>query len=202
MRSMHECVHFLCSIKNFKSLFNMGIVLAIEVSNLHILSNENDWCHSTWVTSLGNIKACINPSRPLFASSLASSRTDHLFPLSPQSSPLSIMRRTHPIYRPLVSGKSFFLSKPMDPQRNNFDIFNSCFDFSILIPILMTASQLLLWLQHFNSCPNESILIPALSFTTLFFFLWLIAQGFLLSQAVNKTSKNKTINIFINFLLI
>ena len=41
-------------------------------------------------------------------SSLASRRTDHLFPLSPQSSPLSIMRRARPIYGPLMSGKSFF----------------------------------------------------------------------------------------------
>ena len=56
----------------------------------------------------GNIKGRANHSRPLFASSLASSGTDHPFPLSSQSSPLSIMRREHPIYGPLVSGKSFF----------------------------------------------------------------------------------------------
>ena len=121
--------------KNFKSLFSAGIVLAVGVLNLHISSNKNDWCHSTWVTSQGNIKGSANHSRRLFAYSFASSRTDqstwestfsllhwlfftdtlshilsrtdHLFPLSPLSSPQSIMRRAHPIYGPLVSGKSF-----------------------------------------------------------------------------------------------
>ena len=117
----------------------------------------------------GNIKGRTNHSCPLFAFSLASSRTDlanmreHIrslltsisnrtdqpFPLSPQSSPQSIMRRAHPIYGPLVSGKSFIIhSKPTDPRRNKLDIFKSCFDFRILIPVLMTASQLLLWLQR------------------------------------------------------
>ena len=44
---------FLCSSdltvaerKNFKLLFSAGIVLAVEVSNLYISFNENDWCHS------------------------------------------------------------------------------------------------------------------------------------------------------------
>ena len=96
------------SRRNFKSLFSAGVVLAIWVSNLYISSNENDWCHSVRVTSPGNIKGSANHSRSLFASSLASSMTAHLFPLSPQSSPLSIMRRAHPICGPLVSGKSFF----------------------------------------------------------------------------------------------
>ena len=82
-----------------------------------------------------------------------------------------------------------FPSKPMDPQRNQLDIFNSCFDISILIPVLMTASQLLLWLQRLKS--SSIIYNP-------FFFLRLTAQRFLSSQAVNKTSKLKTINIFID----
>ena len=131
-------------------------------------------------------------------------RTDHLFPLSPQSSPLSIMR-TIGVWEIILSS-FIFPSKPTDPQRNKLDIFNSCFDFSILIPVLMTASHLLLWPQHFNSCPDNSISTPALTLvplfllnsTTVYLFLWLTAQGFLLSQAVIKTSKLKTINIFVN----
>ena len=59
-----------CSRKNFKSLFSAGIVLAVGASNLYISSNENNWCHSAWVTSLGNIKGSANHSRSLFASSL------------------------------------------------------------------------------------------------------------------------------------
>ena len=66
----------VCSRKNFKSLFRAGIVLVVGVLNLYISSNENDWCHSARVTSPGNIKGHANYSRPLFASSLASSRTD------------------------------------------------------------------------------------------------------------------------------
>ena len=125
-----------CSRNNFKSLFSAGIVLAVGVSNLYISSNEKDWCHSAWGGDPGYIKGRANHSHPLFASSLAtrrtdqpkregtfslhhwlfftdslshiSSRTDHLFPLSPQSNPLSIMRRAHLIYGPLVFGKSFF----------------------------------------------------------------------------------------------
>ena len=123
-----------CGRNIFKSLFSAGIVLAVGVSNLYISSNENNWCHSGWVTSPDNIKGRANHSHPLFASSLASSRTDQstwestfsllhrlfftdslsyfeqdrpFFPLSPQSSPHSNMR-LHPIYGPLVSGKSFF----------------------------------------------------------------------------------------------
>ena len=91
-----------------------------------------------------------------------------------------------------------FPSKPTDPRRNKLDICNSYFNFSISIPVLTTAFQLLLGLQHFNSCPDDSVLIPALSFRTVFFFLQLTAQGFLLSKAVNKTSKLKTINIFVD----
>ena len=51
-----------------------------------------------------------------------------------------------------------FPSKPTDPRRNKLDIFNFCFDFSILIPVLTTASQL---------CFDFGVLIPALSFTTV-----------------------------------
>ena len=51
----------------------------------------------------------------------------------------------------IILSSFIFLSKPMDPRRNKLDIFNSCFGFSILIPALTTASQLLLWLQHLYS---------------------------------------------------
>ena len=73
---MAELLSINSSRKNFKSLLSTGIVLAVGVSNLHISSNENVWCHSVRVTSPGNIKGPANHSRPLFASSLASSRTD------------------------------------------------------------------------------------------------------------------------------
>ena len=119
------------------------------------------------------------------------------------------MRRAHPIYGPLVFGKSFFhhsffLSKPTDPRRNKLDTFNSCFDFSILIPVLTATSQLLLWLQHLIPVlmtASQLLLWPQslYSFSTLqLLYLWLTAQGFLSSQAVNKTSKWKTINIFVD----
>ena len=185
----------LCSRKNFKSLFHAGIV---GVSNLHIPSNENDWCHSARVTSPGNIKGHANHSRSLFASSLAS-RTDHLFPLSPQSSPPSIMRRAHPIYGPLVilENHSFIIHLSFETNGSSEKQilnFNSCFDFSILIPVLTTASQLLLWLQHFNSCLDESISTPALTSASLFllnsttdyFYLRLTAQGFLFVPSCYK----------------
>ena len=82
-----------------------------------------------------------------------------------------------------------FPSKPTDPRRNKLDIFNSCFDFSILIPVLTTASQFLLW---------HSASLFLLNSTAVFFFLQLTAQEFLSLQAVIKTSKLKTINIFVN----
>ena len=64
--------------KNFKLLFSAGIVLAVEISNLYISSNKNDWCHSVRVTSPGNIKRlCISLS--LFFSSLASRRETSLY---------------------------------------------------------------------------------------------------------------------------
>ena len=132
----------------------MGIVLTVGVLNSYISSNENDWCHSARVTSLGNIKGCTNQSHPLFTSSLASNRTDHPFPLSPQSS-LTIMKKsTSNLWtigiREIIFSSFIFPSKPTDPQRNKLYIFNSCFVFSILIPVLTTACQLLLWLQHLN----------------------------------------------------
>ena len=76
----HECVmnspiDLVVERKNFKLLFSAGIVLVFGVLNLYISSNENDWCHSAWVTSLGNIKA-VYCSLNLFSSSFASSRTD------------------------------------------------------------------------------------------------------------------------------
>ena len=78
----------------------------------------------------------------------------------------------------IILSSFIFPSKPMDPQRNKLDIFNSCPDDSISF--------------------DFGILIPAPSFTTVFFFLRLTAQGFLLSQTINKTSKLKTIHIFVN----
>ena len=42
----------------------------------------------------------------------------------------------------IILSAFIFPSKPTDPWRNRLDIFNSCFNFSILIPVLMTASQL------------------------------------------------------------
>ena len=52
LKKSFYCIYFIfisffydcqdCSIKNFKSLFNAGIVLAVGVSNLYISSNEND----------------------------------------------------------------------------------------------------------------------------------------------------------------
>ena len=70
----------------------------------------------------------------------------------------------------IILSSFIFPSKPTYPPRNKLDIFNSCFDFSILILVLTTASQLLLGLQHFNPSPDDSVLIPALSFTTVSFF--------------------------------
>ena len=152
------------------------MVLVIGVLNLYISSNENDWCHSAWVTSPCNIKGSTNHSCSLFASSLASSRTDHLFPLSSQSNPLSIMRRANPIYGPLVFGKSIlssfiFLFKPLDPRRNKLDIFNSCFDFSILITVLTTASQLLLWLQRLYSFSTLQLFLLPVTYSTRVLFV-------------------------------
>ena len=139
------------SRKNFKSLFSARIVLAIGVSNLHISSDENDWCHSSWVTSQCNIKSRANHSHPLSSLPpfLAVGQTILL---------LSHHRESTKHYEESTSNlwaigvwetilSSFiFPSKPTDPRRNKFDIFNSCFDFSISIPVLTTASQSLLWL--------------------------------------------------------
>ena len=65
------------------------------------------------------------------------------------SSPLRPMRRPHLIYGPLVSGKSFFhhsscLLNQRILRETNWIFFDSCSEFSILIPALTTASQLLL----------------------------------------------------------
>ena len=66
------------------------------------------------------------------------------------SSPLSTMRRPHQIFGPLVSGKSsFHHSSFLLNQRilgeTNWIFSTPAFNFSILIPVLTTASQLLLW---------------------------------------------------------
>ena len=66
----------------------------------------------------------------------------------------------------IILSSYIFPSKPTDPQRNKLDIFNSCFDSSIFIPVPTIASQLLLWLWHFNSCPDDSISTPALTSTS------------------------------------
>ena len=72
------------------------------------------------------------------------------------SSPVSTIRRTHPIYGPLVSGKSFFhhssfLVNHRILRETNCIFSTPAFNFSILIPVLMTAFQLLLWLQRLYS---------------------------------------------------
>ena len=102
----------------------------------------------------------------------------------------------------IILSSFIFPSKLTDPRRNKLDIFqlrfwlqhfNSCpddsistpaFNFSILILVLMTASQPLLWLQHINFCPDDSISIHALTFSyfipfqlyNCFFFLRFTAQ--------------------------
>ena len=110
----------------------------------------------------------------------------------------------------IILSSFIFSCKPTDPRRNKMDIFNSCFDFSILIPVLTTAaqllfdfsilipvlttaSQLLLWIQSLNS---GSIIYNR------FYFLRFTAKGFFLSQAVIKTSKLKTMNIFVNAIVL
>ena len=165
------------------------------------------FCPGRWP---GNIKGRANPSRSLFAYSLvssrtdqstwentftlfasllANSRTDHPFPLSPQSPTKHYEESTSNLWTigvwEIIHSSFIFPSKPTDPRRNKLDIFNSsistpaltsafqflswwqhlnsCFGFSILIPVLTTASQLLLWHQHSNSCPDDSILTPALT---------------------------------------
>ena len=120
----------------------------------------------------------------LFASSLASSRTDKLTWDSTFSSSLTLLEwlslshifeQDRPSFSSLTTeqstkhyeestsnlwtigvweiilSSSIFPFKPTDPWRNKLDIFNSCFDSSILIPVQMTASQLLLWLQRLYS---------------------------------------------------
>ena len=159
-----------CSRKNFKLLFCAEIALAVgvQIYIFHpmrmtdaILPGSPPW---------GNIKGHTNhfspsshfptgqqqrTSQPIWqstfslnASLLASSRTDHLFFSHNSSCPLSIMKNAHPIYGPLVSGKSFFhhssfLLNQWILGETNW-IFSTRFNFSILIPVLTTASQLLL----------------------------------------------------------
>ena len=114
------------------------------------------------------------------------------------------MKRPYPIYGPLVSGKSFFhhssfLLNQRIRRETNWIFSTPAFNFGILIPVLTTAFLFFLNSTFVPLLPATYIvLIPALSLTTVFFFLQLTAQGFLLSQAVNKNSKLKTINIFIN----
>ena len=92
----------------------------------------------------------------LFASLLASSRTDHLFFSHHSSSPQSIMRRSHPIYGPLVSGKSFFhhssfLLNQWILGEINWIFSTPALNFSILIPVLTTTFQLLPLTSEFLS---------------------------------------------------
>ena len=138
------------------------------------------------------------PDRPSFSSLTTEQSTEHYEESTPNWWTIDVWE--------IILSLLIFHSKLTDPRRNKLDIFNSCFDFSILIPVLTTASDLLLWLQHFNSRPDDSISTPALisaslfllNSTTVFHLLRLTAQGFLSSQAVNKTSKLQTINIFVN----
>ena len=99
----------------------------------------------------------------LFASSLASSRRDHPFPLSPQESTPNLW--TIGVWKIILSS-FIFHSKPRDPRRNKLDIFNSCFDFSILIPVLTTASQLLLWLRRLYSFSTLPLLPSLATYST------------------------------------
>ena len=158
----------MCSRKNFKSLFSAGIVLALGVSNLHISSNENDWCHSARVTSPAVLTILALYWLPPLLAAGQTSQRERAHSLS--SLPLLLAavqiilflshhRESSKNYEESTSNlwaigvwenilSSFiFPSKPTDPRRNKLDIFNSCFDFSILIPVLTTASQLLLWLR-------------------------------------------------------
>ena len=100
------------------------------------------------------------------------------------------MRRVHLIYGQLVLRNSFYIrSIKLDVLfclRHQH--FNSCSVFSNSCFVLTTATRFQLW-----HSANLFLLIS----TTVFFFLRLTAQGFLL-VAVIKTSKLKTINIFVN----
>ena len=92
------------------------------------------------------------------------------------SSPLSTMRRPHPIYRPLVFGKSFFhhssfLRNHRIIRETNWIFSILAFNFSILITVLTAAFQLLLGQQRLNT--GSIIYIR-------FLLLRLPAQGFLL----------------------
>ena len=82
------------------------------------------------------------------------------------SSLLSTKRKPHPIYGPLVSGKSFFHhSSFLLNQRilgeTNWIFFNSCFNFSILIPVLTTESQFMLWHSATLFLLNSTTVFPS-----------------------------------------
>ena len=92
---------FVAEGKNFKLLFSAGIVLAVEVSNLYISSNENDSGHSARMTSPGNIKGGVTFLRPLFLAYL-SITTDRL------SSSLTLLNDSSRINRPSQHEMSAF----------------------------------------------------------------------------------------------
>ena len=142
-------------------------------------------CHSTRVTSRGNIKGRANHfSHPSCFHAGLSSRTDlstwqsthslSSFPSSRKNQPtwettFTLLHWLSLTYFEqstkhneetssnlwtvgvweIIHSSFIFLSKPTDPRRNKWDIFNSCFDFSILIPVLTTEFQLLLLTSTF-----------------------------------------------------
>ena len=95
---------------------------------------------------------------------------------------------------------SFNPPRPTAPRWFKLDVkfrlwqqqFDSSSDFS---------NSTLAWLPRLYLCSDVQLLYSFSTITTVFFFLRLTAPGFLLSQAVNKTSKLKTINILTAFIL-
>ena len=70
----------------------------------------------------------------------------------------------------IILSSFIFPSKPTDPRRKKLDIFNTCFDFSILIPVLTTASQLLLWLEGLYSFSTLQLFPYPVTYRTKVFF--------------------------------
>ena len=80
------------------------------------------------------------------------------------NSPLSTMRRPHPIYGPLVSGKSFFHHSSSLLNQRILGETNWIFS----TPASTSAFQFLSWRQHFNAYFKFSILIPVLTTASQF----------------------------------
>ena len=92
---------------------------------------------------------------------------------------------------------SFSRPRPTAPSWFKLDVkfrlwqqqFDSCSVFS---------NSTLAWLPQLYSCSDIQLLYSFSTITTVYDLLRLTALGFLLSQAVNKTSKLKTINTFVD----